>query len=720
MEIVEFIGNIPVQDPPQDVFSSADLRWTKYGTSENHDDVAKIPYVRVDDFILGESSNLEFPTQFHIERGRKRVPGSLKEYKDDEYLEFRRYWCSFGPENYGEGGDILPSRRYRLNTRNRAARPQSMRGCQCHFVVKRLYAQPWLALIIYNDRRHVNKSGNPCHGALDRNAIGPAAKNIPYIGTDIQQQTMSMIYLGIPEENVVQKHLEGIQRYCNSDAKVNKLASQYVHKLGLIMKRSTYELDLDDESSVRLWVDRNKKSVFFHQDSSDDDPFVLGIQTEWQMQQMIRFGSGSIIASDSTFGLKKLKYPLCTILVFDSRHHALPVAWVVTRSSAKPDVTKWMKALLDRARTVDTGWKISGFVIDDAASEIEPIRDVFSCPVLFSLWRVRRAWLKNIVKKCTEVEVQREIFKRLGDIICGIWNGIDSETAIERFSQDFNDQTSFLQYFKDCWLPKIEMWLSIMHSAPIASQEASGAIEAYHFKLKTKLYDDSHLGAFKRVDWLVHKLTAELHSSYWLDRYADEHDAFPNVKEIYIASTSWHRALQIPDSAVYFPENVHLFAKIRSLKDNNVSHTVWNPGSEFAFCDCAWFFQGNLCKHVIKVNMMCQDRKGYQDSISSRSFRELLTTLLRKPMDDSMELDKAKAWTNQILDQVQRLVDFTDAKDLGTVINKFPLKWVSRKPRTSIGKPSTSLALPPTSKIDGNISPPRKSRRKRRRLFRVR
>ena len=70
------------------------------------------------------------------------------------------------------------------------------------------------------------------------------------------------------------------------------------------------------------------------------------------------------------------------------------------------------------------------------------------------------------------------------------------------------------------------MWLTTMRNLPLASQEASGAIEAYHVKLKVKLYDDSHLGALQRVDWLVHKLTTELHSSYWLDRYADESDSF--------------------------------------------------------------------------------------------------------------------------------------------------------------------------------------------------
>lgn len=307
MEIVDCIDDIQVQYPPEGEFSSADLKWIKFGTAEHHDDVAKIPYDRVEEFIIGECSNVESPTRFHIERGRKRSRGSLKEFKNDEYLEYRLYWCSFGPENYGEGGGILPSRRYRLNTRNRAARPQSMRGCTCHFVVKRLYAHPSLALIIYNERRHVNKSGVPCHGALDRDALGPGAKKVPYICSEIQQQTLSMIYLGIPEENVVEKHLEGIQRYCGSDVKLNNMASQYVQKLGMIIKRSTHELDLDDQASIRLWVDRNKKSVFFYQDSSEVDPFILGIQTEWQLQQMVHFGHRSIIAADSTFGIKKLQ-----------------------------------------------------------------------------------------------------------------------------------------------------------------------------------------------------------------------------------------------------------------------------------------------------------------------------------------------------------------------------------------------------------------------------
>lgn len=68
------------------------------------------------------------------------------------------------------------------------------------------------------------------------------------------------------------------------------------------------------------------------------------------------------------------QYPLCTLLVFDSRHHALPVAWIISRSYLKSDVEKWMKILLQRAQSVEPGFKINGFIIDDAATEIDPIR----------------------------------------------------------------------------------------------------------------------------------------------------------------------------------------------------------------------------------------------------------------------------------------------------------------------------------------------------------
>jgi hypothetical protein len=68
------------------------------------------------------------------------------------------------------------------------------------------------------------------------------------------------------------------------------------------------------------------------------------------------------------------QYPLHTLLAFDSRQHALPVAWVITRSVTKKDTLKWMSTLTDRIHSIDSTWGIGGFIIDDPASELDPIR----------------------------------------------------------------------------------------------------------------------------------------------------------------------------------------------------------------------------------------------------------------------------------------------------------------------------------------------------------
>lgn len=81
--------------------------------------------------------------------------------------------------------------------------------------------------------------------------------------------------------------------------------------------------------------------------------------------------------------------------------------------------------------------------------------------MLFSLWRIRRSWLKNVVRKCSSIEVQREMFKRLGKLVHSIWDGVDTSVVLEDFTRDFVDQTAFMEYFKGCWVPKIGYTSSI-------------------------------------------------------------------------------------------------------------------------------------------------------------------------------------------------------------------------------------------------------------------
>lgn len=185
--------------------------------------------------------------------------------------------------------------------------------------MKRLIAEPSVALIIYNQDKHVDKGGLPCHGPQDKKAVGTRAMYAPYISEDLRLRVLSLLYVGVSVETIMQRHNESVEKQggpCNRD---DLLTHRYVRRQERSIRRSTYELDADDAVSISMWVESHQSQVFFYEDFSDSDPFVLGIQTEWQLQQMIRFGNRNLLASDSRFGTNKLKvcsYSLCGLLVF--------------------------------------------------------------------------------------------------------------------------------------------------------------------------------------------------------------------------------------------------------------------------------------------------------------------------------------------------------------------------------------------------------------------
>lgn len=182
-------------------------------------------------------------------------------------------------------------------------------------MVKRLIAEPSVALIVYNSVKHVDKKGLPCHGPQDKMAAGTRAMFAPYISEDLRLRVLSLLYAGVSVETIMQRHTESVERQggpCNRD---DLLTHRYVRRQERNIRRSTYEFDADDAVSISIWVENHMNSVFFYEDFSETEPFTLGIQTEWQLQQMIRFGNHSLLASDSRFGTNKLKVCLVCVCV---------------------------------------------------------------------------------------------------------------------------------------------------------------------------------------------------------------------------------------------------------------------------------------------------------------------------------------------------------------------------------------------------------------------
>lgn len=216
----------------------------------------------------------------------------------------------------------------------------------------------------------------------------------------------------------------------------------------------------------------------------------------------------------------------------------------------------------------------------------------------------------------------------------------------------------------------------------------------------------------------MHKLTTELHSSYWINLFADESGSFPEVKAEYIASTSWQRALQIPDEAVLFDNKEPQSAKVASQKDSSQMWTVWNPGSEFSLCDCSWSMQGNLCKHILKVNMVCRAWKDFQPSLSLQSFQRVLLGLWQKPLDDSFSLDLSVAWVMQMQERIQHIAELATSDGIAQVAGKLPIQWTRRSGRRRAAKRTSPLVLPHSNgSLQKDLTPKKSTKRKRLSCF---
>ncbi|BBN68773.1 SWIM zinc finger family protein [Prunus dulcis] len=582
---MEDILNLPVQDPPCAEFSAAHIKWVKVeGGRQGGDDIALIPFARVGDFVKGESSNAECPASFRIESRRRRPEGSISKPRVDGYLEYTLYWCSYGPEDYRENESGLVD--------GSSTKPASGKG-----------SRP--------GRRHMMRAAS--------DAMGTRAMYAPRISEEQRQKVMSMLYIGIPLDSIVQHHMEMVEGHGGPHNRDDFLSRNDVRNMERVIRNSSHELHEDDECSIRMWVQRHRKNVFYFQDSSGSEPFVLGMQTDWQLQQLVQYGHNGYIAFHSSFGLKKLKYPLCTLLVFNASRDAIPVAWNPNQGSK---------------------WRLDAFLVDDPSFEISIIREAFQCRVLLCIWRARHSWIRRLLKTCCNFDVQREMFKHLGWLLYCTRrpNTMDS---VEEFMQVFVDQCAFMDYFKSRWLPNIELWANGIRSLPVAGPEPNAAIESYHLRLKSKLFNEQYVNSWSRVDWLIHTLTTEFQSSYWLDQYSIETGYFENLRDKSFSTNAWYQALQILNVDVILDEQNLQYAKVISQTDRSLAYTIWNPGSEFSLCDCPWSRLGNLCKHVIKVAITCKSRQVARPLLSAQVYRQALLTLLQNPPDDPVVLDHA-------------------------------------------------------------------------------
>nr|POE91544.1 hypothetical protein CFP56_23736 [Quercus suber] len=314
-----------------------------------------------------------------------------------------------------------------------AGRPNTKRGCTCLFIVKRLIAEPSVALIIYTEDKHLDKKGLPCHGPQDTKAARTRVMFAPYISEDLRLQVLSLLHVGVSVETIMQRHSESVVRQGGPSNLDDQLSHWYVRRQERSIQHSTYELDADDAVQNKQIEDKK----------------------------------------------------------------AIPVAWIIAPRFASSDVHRWMRALYNRVCTKDPTWKLAGFIVDDPLVDVltignnrgfhflilrlqENCRDVFDCCVLICFWRAvdnicrgQEAWivaLKSLPlasqETCAAVEFYHSQMKLrlLNEKDPGVYQHAD--WLVDKFTKvhsyfwlnEYSGKDDFARYWKDEWMSGLTSW----------------------------------------------------------------------------------------------------------------------------------------------------------------------------------------------------------------------------------------------------------------------
>ena len=197
------------------------------------------------------------------------------------------------------------------------------KGCQRYFVVKKPNLDPSLCMLVYENIMHLNSRGEHCHGSIVSEfqyALGVG------ISEDMKHKIAQMHSFGLSHAQIMQQHTKEIIKDL---ALANDIVTHDTFLLPSnvrnICRKCAEELWMKDSSnpiSIRMWRVEHPDSVFFYQEHSlmdlnystqNDAPFTLGIQTDWQLEMMAKFGHNNALSIDATFGTSqtRVKYILC-------------------------------------------------------------------------------------------------------------------------------------------------------------------------------------------------------------------------------------------------------------------------------------------------------------------------------------------------------------------------------------------------------------------------
>ena len=211
--------------------------------------------------------------------------------------------------------EVKPKRKTRVTKIH--AGMSMKRGCQCNFVAKQLMVDETLCTIQFHCMDHYNREGKPCHG---EDFGGQRAGLSGRLSHATKQWIMDTLRSGKSPAQVMAEHKTEVMRLAENNIPVSRdtfIMPSDVYNIANKLAKELWEKHPKDAMSVRMWTEKNSDSWYHYQEygnlelndppPSEDDPFCLAIQTDWQLEMMVKHGHRSALSMDATFSTNSPK-----------------------------------------------------------------------------------------------------------------------------------------------------------------------------------------------------------------------------------------------------------------------------------------------------------------------------------------------------------------------------------------------------------------------------
>ncbi len=118
--------------------------------------------------------------------------------------------------------------------------------------------------------------------------------------------------------------------------------------------------------------------MLYFQNANEDNgihvPFIIGLQTPFQLQAMVSLGDNGAISMDATFGTNDVKFHLFKLMQFDAHHTRVSIAWIITSRQTCNDLVEWLIPLKTKHLKKNLEWKLSCFIINDVPQKLQALQ----------------------------------------------------------------------------------------------------------------------------------------------------------------------------------------------------------------------------------------------------------------------------------------------------------------------------------------------------------